>query len=620
MLLSKPAILRARDEGRIVISPFDERNLGSSQYDLTLGEHFWRRAAKPGFYDSHLYNPYDESAVRDHWTLCRATTWDSVVDSSGRPWCRLPERLAGVGSQEKVILVGPQETILAHTREFVGGRHNVTTMMKARSSSGRNGIEVCKCLPEDTEVRRGTGAPAQIKDLRVGDEVINVDCFGNSRVAVVSATRRGSPKLTRRIVTKGGRTLVCSVDHLLRVSRSDGLHTIEARELRVGDDLPVLMRWSPVRESGVSVDEAALLGYFVAEGNWQKYRLSFAKIESKQEARQNIIRLMRAVFPSAPDPKLSPYAVQYNSVSLASNFAERFPETARLGHAKRLPIGLFSASLPAVKAFLAAYMSCDGHFRKNSEAQTCSRSAELIRDIALLAARVGAVPSFLQRRTGTAGNIQSYGLYYGVSARRLCGITPDEGIDSGVFIPDLLDQIRRSRGLSREQLGGYAPSDRKRASRRTLDRIRCDDPRLSAYRADLTWDRVEVVDDSPIYQQSMIDISLAVESEEDSLFALGDGLLVLNCAGMGDVGFINRWTMEITNNSTDWWIPLVEGRRIAQLLFFQVEAISALDSYEVAGKYQGAATVEALEARWTPDEMIPKQWRDRETIAATSAR
>jgi hypothetical protein len=37
------------------------------------------------------------------------------------------------------------KTILGHTNEFLGGRGSVTTMMKARSSMGRNFIEVCKC-------------------------------------------------------------------------------------------------------------------------------------------------------------------------------------------------------------------------------------------------------------------------------------------------------------------------------------------------------------------------------------------------------------------------------------------------------------------------------------------
>lgn len=47
--------------------------------------------------------------------------------------------------EDLIIWVAPGETILGHTEEFIGGRHNVTTMMKARSSMGRNFIEVCKC-------------------------------------------------------------------------------------------------------------------------------------------------------------------------------------------------------------------------------------------------------------------------------------------------------------------------------------------------------------------------------------------------------------------------------------------------------------------------------------------
>src|SRR3990167_7549193 len=49
------------------------------------------------------------------------------------------------------------------------------------------------------------------------------------------------------------------------------------------------------------------------------------------------------------------------------------------------------------------------------------------------------------------------------------------------------------------------------------------------------------------------------------------------CAGWGDVGYINRWTMEITNNSTHYYIPLVVGRRIAQIIFFETGPILAGD-------------------------------------------
>jgi hypothetical protein len=53
--------------------------------------------------------------------------------------------LENIKPDDRIIWLKPGETILGHTNEFVGGRWTVTTMMKARSSLGRNFIEVCKC-------------------------------------------------------------------------------------------------------------------------------------------------------------------------------------------------------------------------------------------------------------------------------------------------------------------------------------------------------------------------------------------------------------------------------------------------------------------------------------------
>eukprot|EP00026_Physarum_polycephalum_P013937 Phypoly_transcript_14398.p2 GENE.Phypoly_transcript_14398~~Phypoly_transcript_14398.p2 ORF type:complete len:104 (+),score=8.59 Phypoly_transcript_14398:561-872(+) len=86
---------------------------------------------------------------------------------------------------------------------------------------------------------------------------------------------------------------------------------------------------------------------------------------------------------------------------------------------------------------------------------------------------------------------------------------------------------------------------------------------------------------------------------------------VCKCAGWGDVGYVNRWTMEITNNSRHYSIPLVVGRRIAQLVFFDSEGI--LDkSYEKSGKYQTTDDLETLQKNWTPYDMLPKMYKDKE--------
>jgi len=88
-------------------------------------------------------------------------------------------------------------------------------------------------------------------------------------------------------------------------------------------------------------------------------------------------------------------------------------------------------------------------------------------------------------------------------------------------------------------------------------------------------------------------------------------LEVCKCAGWGDVGYINRWTMEITNNSRYYSIPLVVGRRIAQIIFFDVGEIESQD-YTATGKYQSTTDLEEIKANWSPQMMVPKMYNDRE--------
>lgn len=128
MALSDLRTMELRDAGDIVIHPFDRRQLGTSSYDVRLGE-FYYRERRPGFWRRLLarlfgkrvvfvFDPYDEADV--------ARVWDGPF-------------------QSQTIEVGPGETILAHTEEFVGGRRGCTAKMHARSSLGRCFVEVCKC-------------------------------------------------------------------------------------------------------------------------------------------------------------------------------------------------------------------------------------------------------------------------------------------------------------------------------------------------------------------------------------------------------------------------------------------------------------------------------------------
>ena len=86
---------------------------------------------------------------------------------------------------------------------------------------------------------------------------------------------------------------------------------------------------------------------------------------------------------------------------------------------------------------------------------------------------------------------------------------------------------------------------------------------------------------------------------------------VCKCAGWGDVGYINRWTMEIQNTSNRYYIPLVVGRRIAQIVFFETGPIQASD-YAASGKYQSGGTVFELKKLWKPYMMLPRLFMDRD--------
>ena len=136
MALSDLEILKEKKAGHIVIVPFDEKHLSTSSYDVTLGEYFFRekkRDPHKRFY--HIWNKQDTDEV-----------WGTQADRApmARDLFKNPAD-HGMSNADRVILIEPGETILAHTQEYIGGRDTITTMMKARSSLGRNFIEVCKC-------------------------------------------------------------------------------------------------------------------------------------------------------------------------------------------------------------------------------------------------------------------------------------------------------------------------------------------------------------------------------------------------------------------------------------------------------------------------------------------
>lgn len=103
----------------------------------------------------------------------------------------------------------------------------------------------------------------------------------------------------------------------------------------------------------------------------------------------------------------------------------------------------------------------------------------------------------------------------------------------------------------------------------------------------------------------------AITTKMHARSSIGRSLLgVCKCAGLGDAGYVNRWTMEITSFSKHHWIPLVVGRRIAQIEFQHLASIDG--SYK--GKYQTSNDLKEIQQSWAPTMMLPRLHLDRELL------
>jgi len=125
-------------DGTVLIEPFNKDNLSTSSYDVTLGQWYFREGGTSNL--QNIYNVYDKAHTDRVWG-----TTPKKAEKASKVFKHLNFDYNGIDPNDLIILLEPGETILAHTNEFIGGINSVTTMMKARSSLGRNFIEVCKC-------------------------------------------------------------------------------------------------------------------------------------------------------------------------------------------------------------------------------------------------------------------------------------------------------------------------------------------------------------------------------------------------------------------------------------------------------------------------------------------
>lgn len=88
-----------------------------------------------------------------------------------------------------------------------------------------------------------------------------------------------------------------------------------------------------------------------------------------------------------------------------------------------------------------------------------------------------------------------------------------------------------------------------------------------------------------------------------------NGVAVCFDAGWGDPGYINRWTMEIYNLNQRHSVVLPVGERIAQIVFQHTGEVSG-EYANLSGKYQTSTDLKELMEHWSPEQMLPRAYKD----------
>ena len=141
-IYSDREIAAALAGGHIVCDPAPARINGSS-VDVTLGYYFYRAGAQG---KERLFNPFDETDVRRYFGEYKiAKPWHEVRRRITDQGVAGIDSIKGINDNHPVIVLRPNERILAHTHEFIGILPPGTTSMQARSTTGRIGISACYC-------------------------------------------------------------------------------------------------------------------------------------------------------------------------------------------------------------------------------------------------------------------------------------------------------------------------------------------------------------------------------------------------------------------------------------------------------------------------------------------
>ncbi len=221
------------------------------------------------------------------------------------------------------------------------------------------------------------GGYKRLGDVAVGDRVLT----HRGRFRAVTAVHEQGAIDTVIVRTFAGRAVRAAPDHPFLTPRG----WIAAGELKPGDYAAVPHRVEPLQEGGMTAEEARLLGYLIGDGCISQRSLAF--VNADQEVIDDFIACAKAVGFYA-EVKAHPNRLVKAAKVILKSTETRWKDGHKgeppvltwlrahglyrsNSYTKRIPAAVFSGGETAMRNFLGAYWSCDGHIsRRHAGAKT----------------------------------------------------------------------------------------------------------------------------------------------------------------------------------------------------------------------------------------------------------
>ena len=162
-IMTDIGILRHMLVGNIVIEPFNIKHLQSNGYEVTVSNVYFRKrtaqelkdegADYPVFHDVMVYDPYSPESIQLMWAgpvdPVKGSDIQQSIYMGLKGGVMVAQRYQKLNTfhhlepEDEVILLNPNEMILARTREKIGGKNVMSTFIAGKSTPARHGFEIC---------------------------------------------------------------------------------------------------------------------------------------------------------------------------------------------------------------------------------------------------------------------------------------------------------------------------------------------------------------------------------------------------------------------------------------------------------------------------------------------